>query len=285
MTGAARIMIHMKLLSLALLSVALLSSAHAAERETQTPAEKLVTARRVLIIAHRGDSKAAPENTLPAFRSALRAGADLVELDYYHSSDGVPVVFHDKELDRTTDAVRRWGGRKIPLTSKSLAELRTLDAGRWFNPKFAGTKIPTLTRSIEVIQAGSVTLIERKGGNAKTCVALLAKHRWTEQLVVQAFDWDYLADCHRLAPKLVLGALGSKKITPAKLDQIEKCGASVVGWNYKDLRKSDIVEIHRRGLRVWVYTVDDPKVAQRLIESGVDGLITNVPGKMKKLVP
>ena len=88
-----------------------MSFADAAERVDQTPAEKLTTARRVLIIAHRGDSKAAPENTLPAFRSALRAGADLVELDYYHSSDGVPVVFHDRELDRTTDAVRRWGRR------------------------------------------------------------------------------------------------------------------------------------------------------------------------------
>ena len=277
-------MIRKTLLSLAFLAVTLLSSAHAAERVDQTPAVKLTTARRVLIIAHRGDSKAAPENTLPAFRSALRVGADLVELDYYHSSDGVPVVFHDRELDRTTDAVRRWGGKKIPLVSKSFAELRTLDAGSWFDAKFAGTKIPTLARSIEVIQAGSVTLIERKKGDAKTCVALLEKHRWTEQLVVQAFDWDYLADCHRLAPKLVLGALGSKEITPAKLDQIEKCGASVVGWNYKDLRKTDVVEIHRRGLKVWVYTVDDPKVAQRLIEIGVDGLITNVPGKMKKLV-
>ena len=101
---------------------------------------------------------------------------------------------------------------------------------------------------------------------------------------MQAFDWDYLADCHRLAPKLVLGALGSKEITAARLDQIENCGASVVGWNYQDLRKSDVVEIHRRGLRVWVYTVDDLKVAQRLIDLGVDGLITNVPGKMRKLV-
>ncbi|MCH8045707.1 MAG: glycerophosphodiester phosphodiesterase [Planctomycetes bacterium] len=277
-------MIRTTLLSLILFSTALLSSARAAERETQTPAEKLTTSRRVLIIAHRGDSKAAPENTLPAFRSALQAGADLVELDYYHSSDGVPVVFHDKELDRTTDAVRRWGGEKIPLTSKSLAELRKLDAGSWFDAKFAGTRIPTLARSIEVIQAGSVTLVERKGGDAKTCVALLEKHRWTERLVVQAFDWDYLADCHRLAPKLVLGALGSKEITAARLDQIENCGASVVGWNYQDLRKSDVVEIHRRGLRVWVYTVDDLKVAQRLIDLGVDGLITNVPGKMRKLV-
>jgi glycerophosphoryl diester phosphodiesterase len=277
-------MIRKTLLSLALLSVALLPSVHAAERAEQTPAEKLVTARRVLVIAHRGDSKAAPENTLPAFRSAVRVGADLIELDYYHSRDGVPVVFHDKELDRTSDAVRRWGRRKIPLVSKSFAELRTLDAGSWFDPKFAGTKIPTLVESINVIQAGSVTLIERKGGDAKTCVALLEKHRWTERLVVQAFDWNYLAACHRLAPKLVLGALGSKELTAAKLDQIEKCGASVVGWNHKDLRKSDIAEIHRRGLKVWVYTVDDPKVAQRLIVAGVDGIISNVPGKMKKLV-
>ena len=82
-------------------------------------ARSLVTKPGVLVIAHRGDSKVAPENTLPAFASAVKAGADLVELDYLHSADGVPVVFHDGELDRTTNACQLWGGEKIRLDQQN----------------------------------------------------------------------------------------------------------------------------------------------------------------------
>jgi len=91
-------------------------------------AAALVRSPQVLVIAHRGDSRAAPENTLAAFASAMSLGVDLVELDYLHTADGVPVVFHDDELDRLTDAPARWGP-KIPLATKSLAELKQLDAG------------------------------------------------------------------------------------------------------------------------------------------------------------
>jgi hypothetical protein len=92
-------------------------------------ARALVEAPRVLVIAHRGDSAAAPENTLPAFASAIRAGADLVELDYHHSADGVPVVLHDPTLDRTTDARARFGAQNVEVATKSLEELLQLDAG------------------------------------------------------------------------------------------------------------------------------------------------------------
>src|SRR3989442_493509 len=97
-----------------------------------------------MVIAHRGNAVAAPENTLPAFESAVQLGADLVELDYRHSADGVPVVFHDEHLERTTDAPRRWGLQKARLCEKSAAELGELDAGSWYGRQFGGTRIPTL---------------------------------------------------------------------------------------------------------------------------------------------
>lgn len=243
-----------------------------------------VAAKRVLVIAHRGDSRVAPENTLPAFASAVRVGVDFVELDYHHSADGVPVVFHDRDLDRRTNAVALWGGEKIPLASKTLAELRTLDAGSWFSPQFAGTRLATLDEALDTIQKGSLTLIERKSGDAKTCVDLLNKKGLVGNLVVQAFDWDFLADCRRLSPGLLLGALGEKELTEAKLDQIVATGASVVGWNTEHLTKEGIDAIHRRKLKAWSWTVDDPKRATELIEFGIDGLITNRPDDMKKLV-
>ena len=95
---------------------------------------------RVLILAHRGDSRVAPENTLPAFASALSLNADLVELDYLHSADGVPVVFHDETLDRCTDACRRLGNSEIKFASQTLAQLRQLDAGRRISHQIAGPR-------------------------------------------------------------------------------------------------------------------------------------------------
>ncbi|KKK67784.1 hypothetical protein LCGC14_2950600, partial [marine sediment metagenome] len=132
---------------LALFAVGLLATSEAvsfaADSAPATPAQNRVASERVLVIAHRGDSKVAPENTLPAFASAVKVGSDLVELDYYHWSDGVPVVFHDRELDRTTNARRVWGGSEIKLDTKTLFDLRRLDAGSWFGANFAGTPIPT----------------------------------------------------------------------------------------------------------------------------------------------
>src|SRR5512134_3880205 len=99
------------------------------------------SADHVLNFAHRGARKQAPENTLPAFRRAAQLGADGLELDVHLSADGIPVVIHDSRVDQTTDGTGAVSG-------KSLSELRELDAGVWFSPQFAGTRIPTL---IEVL--------------------------------------------------------------------------------------------------------------------------------------
>src|SRR5947207_11440640 len=99
--------------------------------ESELPASKLVSSTRPLVIGHRGYCQFAPENTLPSFRLAMAAGADLVELDYYHSKDGQLVVVHDGTLDRTTDATNRWGKTKIKIESRTAAEIQSLDAGSW----------------------------------------------------------------------------------------------------------------------------------------------------------
>ncbi len=259
-------------------------AAQGAEKTATSAAQAKVSQQGVLIIAHRGDSKVAPENTLPAFASAVKAGADLVELDYLHSSDGVPVVFHDGELDRTTNACQLWGGTKIPLTSKPLAELLTLDAGSWFDAKFAGTRIPTLEQALDTIQNGSMTLIERKHGDAATGVKLLNDKQLLDQVVVQAFDWNFLKDCHELAPTLVLGALGHKEVTTEKLDQIAKTGATVVGWQDQYTSAETIKAIHDRGWKAWVWTVDSPERAVALVQAGIDGIITNRPAEIRRVV-
>ena len=250
--------------------------------EAPNPAKELVRGERLLIIAHRGASAAFPENTLPAFVAGVEAGADLVELDYRHSADGVPVVLHDDALDRTTDARHALGGEKVLLAAQSLATLEPLDAGRWFDARFAGTRLPTLEQSLAAIQPKSVTLIERKAGDAQTCVELLRRLGLLEAVVVQAFDWDYLRDFHRLAPGTPLVALGEKELSAEKLARVQEFGALGVAWSAKSLTAAEIAAAHERGLKIWCWTVDDPARARELVAAGIDGVITNRPAELRQ---
>jgi glycerophosphoryl diester phosphodiesterase len=256
--------------------------------QTNSSVLELVASKRPLVIAHRGYCQIAPENTLPAFQLAMDAGADLVELDYYHSKDGQLVVIHDGELDRTTDATNRWAQPHIKIESKTAEELRTLDAGTWFDPRFAGTKIPLLGEAVDLIQRSNVTLIERKAGPAADCASLVRQKGLVNKVVVQAFDWEYLRAYHEAEPQQVLGALGpprllaggkkptntSKELSAAWLDELVKSGAKLVVWNHQ-VSKDTVELAHQRGLKVWVYTINDPDLANRLLDMGVDGLITN----------
>lgn len=242
-------------------------------------AAALVAADRVLVIAHRGDSRRAPENTLPAFVSALATPADFVELDYVHSSDGVPVVFHDDDLDRTTNAPAVLGAGLRPENC-TLADLRRLDAGSWFRADFAGTRLPTLEEALAAILSGACCMVERKLGDAATCVELLQRCGALDRVIVQAFDWSFLADCRRLAPRLVLGALGHQRPTEERLASAAQLGVQVITWDQREVTAADIAAIHRLGAKAWVYTVNDRRRAFELLDGGIDGIISDVPGEM-----
>jgi glycerophosphoryl diester phosphodiesterase len=255
---------------------------------TPTPAESLLNLGRPLVIAHRGYKAMAPENTLPAFALAKLAGADLVELDYHKSRDGVAIVMHDATLDRTSNAIKEWGQEGVRLADKSAAELRTLDAGAWFNPIYQGTRLPTLDEALDLIQAdGGCTLIERKAGSPEHCVQLLHERNLVNQVVVQAFDWEFLTGVHALLPEQVLGALGPSRtyqgrnlsreeraLSPYWIDEARKAGVRVIGWN-QQVTPDTIAYAHQHGLKVWVYTINEEALALRLLEMGVDGIISD----------
>lgn len=253
-----------------------------------SPAHELIATSRPLVIAHRGWSGIAPENTLPAFQLAIEAESDLVELDYHHSSDGVPVVIHDPTLARTTDASGRWPGETLTLASRSRSDLEPLDAGTWFHPRFAGTRLPTLEEALEFIQRSSITLIERKAGDAATLARILRDRKLENRVIVQSFDWDFLRALRTELPDQILGALGPRGRTatpadrmlgPAQLDEIVAVGARVAVWN-QDINRASVTAAHARGLKVWVYTIDDPGAMRRLLELGVDGIISNQPARV-----
>lgn len=243
-----------------------------------------------MVIGHRGYCAFAPENTLPSFQLALEAGVDLVELDYRQSADGQLLVIHDAELDRTTDARLRWGGKHIKVQDKTAWEIRSLDAGSWFGGAYAGTRVPLLSEALDLIQPRAVALLERKSGDAQSTVRLLQTKRLTGRVVLQSFDWAFLRSVHEQMPDLPLAALGplsglpGAKRTPGVFGQLtgrwlktlRQTGAGVVVWN-KQLTGAAVRRAQEQGLKVWVYTINRPELAQRLLGMGVDGLITNNP--------
>ena len=171
----------------------------------------------------------------------------------------------------------RWRQAKIPLAGKRLADLCTLDAGSWFSGSFAGVPIPTLVEAIRLITPVAIALIERKAGPADRCIDLLRNADAIDRVVVQAFDWNYLADCHRLAPELVLAALGEDELTTDRLDEICRRQFPLVAWDHERLSADLVNQIHARGLRIFAWTVDDPARMRTLAALGVDGIITNCP--------
>jgi glycerophosphoryl diester phosphodiesterase len=243
---------------------------------------------RPLVIGHRGNCQFAPENTLPSFESALAAGADLVELDYHLSLDGKPVVIHDSKLGRTTNAKALSGRRRLRVAQRAAAEIQTLNAGSHFDRKFAGTHVPLLSEALTVIQRTGTALIEHKAGPPEPCLELLRDLKLVNRVVVQSFDWAYLRRFHELEPAQVLGALGpptrlssgrkplrlAKSLNARWLAHLHKTGAKVAVWNRK-VSKASVELAHQHGLKVWIYTVNNPRLARRLLRAGVDGLITN----------
>jgi len=227
----------------------------------------------VLSIAHRGNSLFAPENTLAAF-SAAQGAADLVETDARLSADGTLVLMHDSKVDRTTDGAGTVAG-------KTVAQLKLLDAGSWFSPAFAGERVPTLEEMITLTLPFATPLIERKDGPASAYVDELRRLGAVEKVVVQAFDWEFLKSVHALEPAIRLGALGSDALTPAKLIEIAASGATMVAWEKSGVTAAEVALAHNAGLSLFVWTADGVEI-KKFIDMGVDGIISNDPGLVKR---
>jgi glycerophosphoryl diester phosphodiesterase len=257
--------------------------------KTFSSALELLASKRPLIIGHRGYCALAPENTLPSFQLALEAGADLVELDYHHSKDGIPIVIHDRFLDRTTNARKKWRRLRIKVGEKTAEEIQNLDAGSWFDKKFCGAKVPLLTEALDLICGnGRVALVEHKSGDAETLAKLLKNKKLINRVVVISFDWSFLHALHEFVPEQVLGALGpptrtlkrkrrfaaAKSLSRRLLDELLPTGARLAVWNRR-VTAVAIGEARRLGLGVWTYTVNRPLHAILLRNLGVKGIITN----------
>jgi glycerophosphoryl diester phosphodiesterase len=227
----------------------------------------------VLSIAHRGNALYAPENTVAAFQSAL-GKADLVEADVRVSNDGKLVIMHDELVDRTTDGVGA-------LAGMTLSQLKRLDAGSWFSPGFAGERVPTLEEMITNTLPAAVPLIEQKAGAASLYVDELRRLNVVTNVIVQSFDWNFLAALRALEPGVRLGALGSGTFTASSLMGITNSGATIVAWEKASVTPAVVSLVHGVGLALYVWTVDSPAEIQHFISLGVDGIISNDPATVR----
>ncbi len=226
-----------------------------------------------LIIAHRGASAEAPENTLAAFALAHRQQADMIELDLQLTADGEIVVFHDNDT-------ARWNGRADPVARLTLAELRRLDIG--------GERAPTLAETLDWARSVGMPLnLElKRPGMAARCAQLVHEHRMADQVIVSSFYEQALHELRAVAPAVARGYLmGIRSYRPdIRWREFWPFGAlrriAAAAWHpYQGLPGLDwvIPRVLQAGYQVNVWTVDDPVRLRQLAALGVSGLITNTP--------
>ncbi|MGW5781801.1 glycerophosphodiester phosphodiesterase [Streptomyces sp. NPDC003863] len=231
------------------------------------------------VIAHRGAPSAAPENTLVSDEVARRGGAVWIENDVQPSKDGVPYILHDTTVDRTTDGT----GAIRSLTS---AQLDALDAGSWFAPAYAGTRVPTLAAQLaDLRERGGKLLLEIKGRHTRAEVARIVRdvrdQDMTDRVFVQSFDVPSLRYAHELAPELPLGLLRSTlDADPVAVAKDLDLAAYNVADTALATRPQAVGDLHAAGVAVNVWTVDTPARWKALDALGVDGVITNRPTEL-----
>ena len=240
------------------------------------------------VIAHRGFSGEAPENTTAAFRRAIEVGADMIELDVLLSRDGELVVIHDDTLDRTTDGSGR-------VADHTLEELSRLDAGSWFAPEFAGERIPTLEEVLRLAHGRILVNIEIKteavtgeaeGGVVDKTLALVERLGMRDRIVISSFDPRALAHARALDPTIATASLRSSRhhaeSSPAEV--MESVGSQAFNLSRNEVSREVVEACHALGRPVAVYTVNEESEMRRLVELGVDALFTDHPDRLLHLL-
>ena len=258
---------------------------------------------RSAVIAHRGHSAGAPENTLAAIRRAVTANAPWIEIDVQVAKDGTPVLLHDLSLERTTDVAtvfperaRSDGGLAFPVADFRAAELAELDAGAWFGERFAGEGLPTLAEALRTAGRRTALMLELKrpaandGLEDAVADVLETTPPWSDprvrarRLLMLSFDRDALRSYHARDPVPRLGLIYRRGEAPASFPKLDADIADAGGLRAIVIHAADAVErpgliagAHRRGLRVHVFTVDDAATMTAVLDAGIDGVTSNRP--------
>ncbi len=234
------------------------------------------------VIAHRGASAYAPENTLAAFDKALALGSRFIEFDVMCSADGVPFIIHDDSLKRTTTG-------KGEVGKVDAAYLESLDAGSWFSKQFKGQKIPSFKDVLKWLTFSQVQAnIEIKpfpGAEEQTTTAVLSElHRyWPHEKplpLISSFSWDVLNLCRSIAPEMPLGLL-LHHWEDEWLQKAKQLECYSININRRILTEARAKAIKNEGYVLCSYTVNRKRLANKLFSWGVDAVFSDYPDLLK----
>ena len=239
----------------------------------------------VLVIAHRGFSGTAPENTLIAFKKALDLGVDMIELDVHLSKDGEVVVIHDDTLNRTTNG-------KGKVAEFTLKELKQLDAGSFLSPQFSAETIPTLKEVLQLVGGRAALIIElKKGEGSRYTLIDLADRAFQEaekmgmlnQVLFVSFELSAIERIRERNPRVPVALNYGKdwnfpaEITGGKPIPILSCRAGV-------LNQSNLSRAHKQGIRVFAWTLNTEEEMKQFLNMGIEGIITDHPDRLIKIL-
>ncbi|MGL1887937.1 MAG: glycerophosphodiester phosphodiesterase family protein [Reichenbachiella sp.] len=252
--------------------------------------------RNFKIVGHKGASGVAPENTLASFQKAIDLGADMIEIDVHYTKDGEVVVFHDETVDRTTNGTGM-------IHKMTLAEVKALDAGSWFgdHDQYRGEQIPTLQETIDLIH-GKIELvidIKSKGhlyyeGFSKRIVEIINEKGAKDWTVVQAYEEVYLEDAFEAdstiqMKKIMMGEeethllafyVNAKSFT----DHRNKHEFyNTLNPHFTTLSQRRLFRFKARGYKVFTYVVNEREDMIKMLNMGVDGIITDYPDRMLEI--
>lgn len=237
------------------------------------------TENQIMITAHRGDQSAAPENTLSAFEAAIENGADYVELDVIETKDRILVILHDDSLMRTA-------GLEKNIWDVTYEETQKLDAGSWYSGDFVGERIPTLEEVIELCKGKIKMNIEIKVAGHESeefvekVVDLIQREEILSQCIVTSFDYDTVRKVKELEPSIQAGLILSKE----GKNLADYQDMDLFSISRKILTKDLVEEAHKMGKPVYVWTVNKKREIKKFWRMGVDNIITNDPGLVRKIV-
>jgi len=240
----------------------------------------VATTRRnqpVLVIAHRGSSSSAPENTLAAFRLAVDQRADFIEFDVQESADGEVIVVHDSDLMKV-------GGSPLKVWEANAAQLRAVDIGSRTAPRFSSERVPTLAETLAVSKGGSRVIVELKSYGhdqrlEERVVEIVEAAGMVNDSIFMSLDHDMVRKIKQLRPSWRAGVLVAKAI-----GDLTSLGADFLAVEIRVATRAFVRQAHRAGQDVYVWTVNDPAWMLRAMSNGVDGLITDKPDLARLVV-
>lgn len=244
------------------------------------------------VISHRGANFFAPQNTIPAFEKSLEIGVDGFETDVHLTKDGVPVLCHNYTINATSN-------KKGNITDYTYAELKAFDFGKYFSPIYEGTKIPTVEEFLSLVVKSDIKIlnIELKSPKEKTetdlvtkTIDLVKEFGLMEKLIISSFNPDLLVEAKRYSPDCRTGLLYSPNkriawvISRDPIAYAKNIGADALHPHELYVTKKYVEKAHANGLMVNPWTVDVPKNIEKMLNCGVDGIITNHPDLVKHLI-